>query len=167
MSRRWLAALGLVLSLACATATAQGEAKPFVSGSLAQIVAAHAQRPFILSFWSLTCAHCQEELALLAKLQRQYPALELVLVSTDTPEDNAAISATLSRMKLARVESWVFADSFADRLRFEVDRKWHGELPRTYFYQNGQVTQAVSGKLDAASTEQWLRQTGKRRGGAS
>lgn len=167
MSKRWLAVLWLVLSLACVQVNAQDGARHFVPGSLAQIVAAHEQRPFILSFWSLTCTHCQEELALLAKLQRQYPTLKLVLVSTDTPEDNVAISATLSRMKLARVESWVFADSFAERLRFEVDRKWHGELPRTYFYQGGQISQAISGKLDAARTEQWVRQTSQRSGGGS
>lgn len=145
------------------------ELRPFVPGSLAGIVATRGGKPFILTFWSLTCSHCRDELALFSRLKRQYPSLDVVLVSTDTPEDIAAIQSTLEQIKLTQVESWVFADSFAERLRFEVDKKWHGELPRSYFYRGGQIVSAVSGKLDSKSTEQWVRQafTGRKDNNAS
>ena len=35
---------------------------------------------------------------------------------------------------LGKVEQWVFADPMPERLRFEIDRRWYGELPRTHFY---------------------------------
>ena len=121
-----------------------------------QIRAAHAGRPFLLALWSLTCSHCQEELAQLGKLHEQRPELNVVLVSTDTPDDAATLTATLARHGLARAESWVFADGFAERLRFEIDPRWGGELPRTYLYAADHSARAVSGRLDPQQLEPWI-----------
>lgn len=152
--------LALLLWLALAaisSAAAARELHPFVPGSMGEIVAAHSGRPFILAFWSLTCTHCRDDLTLFGNLQRQHPGIDIVLVATDTPEESAAIQATLSEFKLAQAEAWVFADSFADRLRFEVDKKWHGELPRTYFFAPGEARKAYSGKLRSSDVAQWIK----------
>lgn len=155
-SARLLAfALGV---LALAPAQAAGP-QPFVSGSMQAIRAAHAGRPFLLGLWSLTCSHCQEELALLGRLKEQHPTLDLVLVSTDTPEDAEALSATLARHGLARAESWVFADQFTELLRQEVDPRWSGELPRTLLFDRGHGVTAHSGRLTATELEQWITRT--------
>ena len=151
----------LALLLCCAALSAQAapEVKAFVRGSLQEIAAARQGKPFILAFWSLTCTHCREELGLLGGLLKQHPALSVVVVSTDTPEDAPAIAATLAEYRLERAEAWVFADSFAERLRADVDKKWRGELPRTYFYDNAHQASAVSGKLDPQQLDGWLRAT--------
>jgi outer membrane protein W len=92
------------------------------------------------------------------KLARKYPRLDLVLVSTDTPEEEKLVSSTLAKFSLGKSEAWVFADSFTERLRFEVDKKWQGELPRTYFFSaNGDVA-AISGKLEQKDMEQWAKE---------
>lgn len=130
---------------------------PFVRGSAKEIAAARQGKPYILAFWSLTCTHCREELATLSGLLKQYPALSVVLVSTDTPEDNAAIAATLAEYRLERAEAWVFADSFAERLRADVDRKWHGELPRTYLYDRAHQSNTRSGKMSTMQLAEWLK----------
>lgn len=156
IASRAFAALTLTLLwLAPAHADA---AKPFVSGSLTEITAARAGRPFILALWSLTCAHCQEELALLGRLLAAHPALDLVLVSTDSPQEAAEIGATLARHALERAESWVFADDFAEKLRFQIDRKWRGELPRTYFYAADHSRRGVSGRVAPEEIEAWLKE---------
>jgi hypothetical protein len=49
---------------------------------------------------------------------------------------------------LQNTEAWVFADSFVERLRFEVDKQWQGELPRTYLFSDDGEAEAVSGKLN-------------------
>ena len=157
MRARYLALL-LWLALAAISSTAAArELRPFVSGSMGEIVAARSGRPFILALWSTTCTHCREELTLFGNIRRQHPGIDIVLVSTDTPEDSVTIQATLSEFKLAQAEAWVFADSFADRLRFEVDKKWHGELPRTYFFGPGEVRKAYSGKLPSSDVSQWIK----------
>ena len=147
-----------ILSFAPAPAWAAQEIKPFVRGSYQQIVSVREGKPFIVNFWSLTCSYCVVELAMLKKLMKKYPKLDLVLVSTDTPEEEKDISATLAKFSLGKAESWVFADGFAERLRFEVDRKWQGELPRTYFFGPKNEVTAISGKLEYKEMEQWVKQ---------
>lgn len=155
--RRLLAAL---LCLLAVSAEAAQEIKPFVRGSAQEIAAAHAGKPYILAFWSLTCTHCREELGQLGELLRQHPGLPVVVVSTDTPADRAEIAATLAEYQLSDAQSWVFADSFSERLRADVDKKWRGELPRTYFFDAGHRTVARSGKPSTADFAEWQRQAG-------
>ena len=145
----------LLLALLVGAAAQAAELKPFVAGSMQQIRATHAGRPFVLVLWSLTCSHCQEELAQLGTLQRKHPQLNVVLISTDTPDDAAALTVTLARHRLARAEAWVYADAFAERLRFEVDPRWGGELPRTYFYDRAHAVTVRSGALAPAELERW------------
>jgi len=146
-----------VLACALVAAAQAGELQPFVSGSLQQIVAARHSQPFILAFWSLDCSHCQDELALFGKLARQ-TRLPLVLVSTDSPAQAPQLRAALRRHGLQSMPAWVFADDNADRLRFEIDKHWYGELPRSYLYQADGRAEAVSGKLEPARLAAWLRQ---------
>lgn len=145
----------LLLALLAGAAARAAEPRPFVAGSMQQIRAAYAGRPFVLALWSLTCSHCQEELAQLGKLQRRHPELNMVLISTDTPDDAKALTATLARHGLARAEAWVYADAFTERLRFEIDPRWGGELPRTYFFDRAHAVTARSGALAPAELERW------------
>lgn len=149
--------LALLLCLSAAYASAAPEAKPFVRGSYQSIVSAHAGKPFIIGFWSLTCTSCRDDLALFGKLAKKYRDLDLVFVATDTPEQKQELAHVLKQYRLERTESWVFADSFVERLRYEVDPEWYGELPRTYFYDARGNAQAVSGKLERAQIERWIR----------
>lgn len=155
--------LALALLLALTLPAAAQELKPFVAGSIKEITAARQGKPFILSLWSLTCTHCRDELALLSGLVKKHPDLDLILIATDTPEESDAISATLRQSGLGGAEAWVFADPFAERLRFEIDPKWHGELPRTYLYDPFHKAQAFSGRPDALQLAQWLKKYSARR----
>lgn len=121
------------------------------------VVSAHAGKPFILAFWSVNCIYCKANLEQLGKLLEEHPQLPLVLVATDTAEEGAAIASVLDKYSLSNAESWVFSDTFVERLYFEIDRKWHGELPRTYFYDAAHQVRALSGKLDEVETANWVK----------
>jgi len=159
--KRFGALMGLclgVLSVVPLTALAAQEIKPFVRGSYQQIISARQGKPFIINFWSLTCSYCKVELGMFKKLVKKYPKLDLVLVSTDSPEEEKSVAATLAKLSLGKVEAWVFADSYTERLRFEVDKKWFGELPRTYFISANNEVKAVSGKLGQDEVELWIKE---------
>lgn len=149
--------LGLLLCLSSACSSAAQITKHFVRGSYQEIVSARAGKPFIVSLWSLDCTYCRDDMVLFGKLSKKYPDLDLVLISTDTSEQTKEIARTLQKYPLKKAESWVFADSFAERLRYEVDTQWYGELPRTYFYDAQGHVLALSGKLDYVKIEQWIR----------
>ncbi len=149
--------LGLLLCLSSTCSSAAQIAKHFVRGSYQEIVSARAGKPFIISLWSLDCTYCHDDMVLFGKLSKKYPDLDLVLISTDTPEQINEIARRLQKYPLKKAESWIFADSFVERLRYEVDTQWYGELPRTYFYDARGHALALSGKLDYAKIEQWIR----------
>lgn len=123
------------------------------SGDYARVLARHGDAPFIVSFWSLDCPPCYRELAFWGEQQRKAALLPLVLISTDNAGDAEEIGALLDENGLQDSERWVFGAP-AQQLRFEVDRRWQGELPRTYLIQGGTVVDAVSGVVDAGWFDQ-------------
>jgi thiol-disulfide isomerase/thioredoxin len=154
----------LLLPIFCAmclfagTVSAGAESvRPFVPGSLGKILGERQGKPFILAFWSISCTHCPAELKALGQLKRSYPKLDVVLVAADSPDD-APLAAEMARgYGLEKSPQWVFADAMPERLRFEIDRRWHGELPRTYLYDRQHVVQAFSGLVPPDRLAQWVK----------
>ena len=160
--RTGLSYLFFFLSLLTPFSAGSAEDKPkaFVQGSFAEIVAANVDKPFIVSMWSIDCPPCIRELKLWSELHTKHPKMALVLISTDgmdaSPTINALLKQTLSASAAQKLASWVFADEFEERLRFEIDPQWHGELPRTLFFDRNHDRHSVSGLLKREQIEQWL-----------
>lgn len=152
------AVIACILLMLVSLTSVAGELRPFVSGSMQKIVATHNGRPLIVHFWSLSCPPCLEELAMWARLTKKFPDLNLVMVSTDTSSRRGAVRATLKRYGLDQRRNWIFADEFVERLRFQIDRRWYGELPRTYFFAVDGQSESISGRLKAQQVEVWWRQ---------
>ena len=94
---------------------------------------------------------------MLGKLIENYPAFNLVLVSTDSPGDRKELLRVINGKGVASAEVWVFSEANSPRIRHDVDRIWYGELPRSYFFDGHQNRQAISGVLEREAIERWLR----------
>lgn len=140
------------------------ELRPFNSRSLAAIKQAHAGRPFMVAFWSVSCEPCREEMLIVADLHRQFPKVPIILVAADAPAHRDAVVRFLSGYKLGRIERWQFGDESMERLRYSVDRSWAGELPRSYFFNAAHEATAHSGVVDAKWLGDWLAQAEKATG---
>jgi len=154
--------LGLWLGISFVSVLADPIIRHFVRGSFQEIVASRTGKPFIVSLWSLDCTYCFDDMEIFGRLLKKHQGLDLVLISTDATEQVGEIAKVLQKYPLKQAESWVFADSFAERLRYEIDRQWYGELPRTYFYNAQGHAIALSGRLTQAQIESWIRSTGKK-----
>ncbi len=154
--RPWLAA-GALLAAASLAGPAAGQAlpRPLLAGSFREIVATHRQHPFAVLLWSLDCAPCRDDLGRWADRLRVHPGIDLVLVSTDRPALSREVSALLRRLGLAGVESWIFAAANEERLRAEIDPRWHGEVPRSYLYCGGRRLRSVSGLPGPQVLAEW------------
>lgn len=154
MAARLIFLIGLVFML-----PAMAAVQPFQADSLAQIRAARAAAPFVLVLWSLDCPPCFRELDMLGRLHQADPGLKLVLVATDPfeePGTRPAVRDTLKRFGLAGIEAWAFA-SDPQRLRYVIDPRWYGELPRSYFYGPGQQQRrGVSGRLEETQVRAFM-----------
>ena len=152
-----LCVVGLLLGTSSAL-QADASLKPFDRDSYASIQAQYLGQPLLVSLWSLDCPPCIKELRSLATWRQQYPDLNLVLISTDGLAQQDEASRHLVALGLASVDNWIFADPSAARLRYSIDPRWHGELPRSYLYSIDHPAAAISGILSEQAFQQWLAQ---------
>jgi thiol-disulfide isomerase/thioredoxin len=156
MTRRFLAAMVLLaLALPAVVHSAETELRPFGRGSWQALTKAHAGRPTIVHFWGVTCGPCKVELPQLGGFMKSHPGIDIVTISADfVPDLPAATRAMLERSGLAEAENWIF-DGFADRLRFEIDPTWQGDIPRTLLIARDGFMTTIEGSAEMADLEQW------------
>ena len=154
---RWLVLIACMLSSMPFPARAS-ELRPFVDGSWASILKAHAGRPTIVHFWGLSCRPCRTEMPIWGQIIKQRHGFDFVTVETDmAPSPSEQIEAFLSNAGLPPSgEDWRFADGFAEKLYFQVDPKWQGEIPMTIFIgKDGHIERHV-GVVDSKAVAKWL-----------
>jgi len=149
--------LAALLSVVPYWSAEAADPQSFERGSWAKLREAHAGQPTVIHFWGLTCGPCLVELPHWGALQAARPDLRLVLIAADpSPQDPERLAATLAKAGLDKAESWSFTDRFYERLRYEIDPAWAGELPRTMMIdRNGKAT-VLPGVADLAQVRQWL-----------
>jgi thiol-disulfide isomerase/thioredoxin len=158
MKRHLLAGIFLLaLQLPGARAEAR-ELKPFVRGSWQQVLNSHAGRPTLVHFWGVTCGPCKVELPLLGAFMKDHPEVDMVTISADlAPDQPGAAQSMLKKSGLAAAENWIFSDGFVERLRFEIDPTWQGDIPRTLLIsRDGKIT-TIEGSAEMAEVEKWLK----------
>jgi thiol-disulfide isomerase/thioredoxin len=164
--RRWIVVALLLLAPPAVLAQSPGPAalRPFVRGSWQALRAQHQGQPTIVHFWGITCGPCLTELPQWAALLRARPDLDLVLVDADpVPEASAGILDILARNRLASVENWIVADAFEEKLRYEIDPHWHGEMPYTVLIARDGSVSSFVGEADFARLRRWLDAQGRPR----
>ena len=146
----------MILIIASHVSASQNEIKPFVKGSFKQIQQAHNDRPYIIAFWSETCAYCMKELKIFGQLLKKYPQVDIVSITTDPFLNEETVKRILSSKNLQNIETWVFADNYAERLYFDVDKKWRGELPFTLFFDRNKKMMKHMGTMKEKELVDWL-----------
>jgi thiol-disulfide isomerase/thioredoxin len=151
--------LGLVLVFMLSFTKPAGSAesiRSFTAGSFKQVLASREGKPFVLVLWSLECQYCPTELKMLSALKRSYPKLDVVTIATDTVSDIPQLVSRAESYGTGKFEQWVFAEDMPERLRFEIDGRWYGEVPRTYFYDQKHQREVKMGLVNKAFVEEWL-----------
>jgi thiol-disulfide isomerase/thioredoxin len=138
----------LILSITSLQSEAQESfIKSFGPGSYQQILRENADQPFVLMLWSVDCPSCLKDMALVRDIQKKRPELKIVMLSTDDPNATGEVKTIISRYQLDSLENWVFGSDDAQKLRYEIDPSWYGELPRTYFFNASHQRIGKSGTM--------------------
>ena len=160
MRRTFAIALAVTLGLSAAVALRAanaGQPIAFERGSWAKLNEEHAGQPTIIHFWGVTCGPCVVELPKWGKLLAERPDMRLVLIAADPlPQSPEQVNGALERANLEKAESWAFADRFYERLRFEIDPAWSGELPRTLLIAADGSRTVLPGVADLSTVRKWL-----------
>ncbi|BEV44072.1 hypothetical protein CRBSH125_02550 [Afipia carboxidovorans] len=163
MRYAFVALLGLLVLASNATSASATEIKPFERGSWQAIRAAHAGRPTLVHFWGVTCGPCKVELPELGKFAKAHPGIDVVMIDADlVPNSIQAVTAMLTKAGLDKTERWMFGDSYAERLRYEIDPKWQGDIPRTLLIAVDGTITTIEGSADISNLEKWAASEGKK-----
>ena len=108
--------------------------------------------------WSIDCPPCLKELQEIGQLQGQFAPNGLVLISTDSTDQTTDAQRILTQYGLADAENWQFTGGFPERLRYQIDPNWYGELPRAYFYDAQHKRAGKSGTLSRELLQQFIEQ---------
>jgi thiol-disulfide isomerase/thioredoxin len=157
VSARSLVAM-LALACACGANAAPAEPQPLDAKGLQQLRAAQAGKPYVLSLWSVHCAPCAEEMAMLREMRAKHPGVEIVLVAADAPSEREAIVRYLAKHDPGPAKLYRYADDFEERMRYAVDPRWRGELPRSYFVDAAGMVQSKTGVPEREWVETWFNQ---------
>ena len=160
MRRFLLAAILSVAFLAPALgAEKPSQLKPFVRGSWQDVLRSHAGRPTLVHFWGVTCGPCKVELPLLGQFMKDHAEVDVVTVSADlVPDLPAATRTMLEKSGLGPAENWIFGDGFVERLRFEIDPAWQGDIPRTLLIARDGTVTTIEGSAEIPDLEKWSAQ---------
>jgi thiol-disulfide isomerase/thioredoxin len=157
MKRYLLSAIFLVTLLAPAPATeSPSQLRRFERGSWQQVLHSHAGRPTLVHFWGVTCGPCKVELPLLGQFMKDHGGIDVVTISADLMPDLAgATRSMLEKAGLQAAENWIFSDGFVERLRFEIDPAWQGDIPRTILISRDGTIATIEGSVEIPDLEKW------------
>lgn len=134
-----------------------GPLETFERGSWKTILKAHAGRPLVVHFWGLSCAPCRKELPGWGEILAKRPDAPIVMINADlVPNLLEDAQKFLEQSGLASAENWIFEDRFVERLRYEVDPQWQGEIPLTLLIAPNGTRTTIEGAAPASAVLDWL-----------
>ena len=148
--------IGLALAAMCMGASAD-PIHVFEPDSMEHIAQAQKGKPFVVVVWSLDCEFCRASLDTLAQARRQGKDLNVVTVSTDPvddPELGPMMQERLAKLGMSH-DAWAYGSLPPERLRYAIDRSWHGEKPRSYWFNARGERVAYSGVITPAVIEKY------------
>jgi thiol-disulfide isomerase/thioredoxin len=156
MKRTILSGVILLASSFVVLASEPTKLKSFERGSWQKLLRSHAGRPTLVHFWGVTCGPCKVELPELGEFMKQNPSVEVVTIDADlVPNSDAAAMSMLKDAGLSSAENWIFNDGFAERLRYEIDPVWQGDIPRTILISGSGDMATIEGSTEPAALRKW------------
>src|SRR5215212_2943811 len=123
------------------------------------------QLPLLVNFWATFCDPCRDEFPDLVKIDKDYlpHALEFVTVSLDdVSEIKNEVPKFLDSMK-ATMPAYLLDASDPEPAINLVDRKWRGDLPATYLYnEKGEIVYKHIGRVNTAELREAIEKVVKK-----
>jgi thiol-disulfide isomerase/thioredoxin len=114
--------------------------KPYQSDEWSNLVKSANGAPIAIHFWGVTCPSCVKEMPQWGLFVKNNPNAKIVFIQVDDVSQEA-MKKMLSKAGLDKANNYYVAVPFDERLRYEIDPKWHGETPTTILIdKNGKAS---------------------------
>lgn len=124
---------------------------------LQQLTTSYSGQRWLMVLWSIDCPPCFKELEIIGKLAQKNLALPVVIINADGDESLAIErNNVLKQFGLQTIDTYYFTDSNVETSRYQIDPKWHGELPRSYFVDVQGKRFGKSGLLSKTLILDWI-----------
>jgi thiol-disulfide isomerase/thioredoxin len=117
-----------------------GSLMPYQKGDWESILKKVTDEKVVIHFWGVTCAPCVKEMPLWGNFLKNNQNTKVIFIQVDdvTPE---SMQKMLNKAGLEKANNYFVVGPFDERLRYEIDPKWHGETPTTMLIdKNGKAT---------------------------
>ena len=124
-----------------------------------KLVDSHRGKVVLYDFWATWCAPCREEMPELVRLEAKLRSqgFELVTISADEPEQEAAAEKFLKRLAVRGPLYRKHAKN-DDNFINSIDRKWSGALPALFLYdKSGGKVRSFIGETEMTAVEAAIR----------
>ena len=131
--------------------------QPFVNSTLEQLQQKYQGKNWLMLLWSLDCPPCFKELETVQQLHSGINKLPVVIVNVDSDSEiGAERISVIEQFQLTSLEHYYFVDGEVEKSRYQLDPNWHGELPRSYFFDASGQFRAKSGLVSKKLIKTWL-----------
>ena len=138
--KKYLFALVLVMGIAHLAFADKPNLKPYQRGDWSSLIKSANGAPIAIHFWGVTCPACIKEMPQWGVFIKRHPNAKVIFIQVDdvSPE---MMQKMLDKAGLDKANNYYIASAFDERLRYEIDPRWHGETPTTIFIdKNGKST---------------------------
>lgn len=156
---------GFLLGLTCCCGTvAAANIQSFQLDSFDLIKKHHAGKSFVVMVWSLDCAYCLDSFRALEQVRQKWK-VDVVTIATDRVDDTETATLIGKKLRAGGLQSqaWAYGDVPADQLKYRIDSKWRGELPRSYWFDAQGKSVAHSGVITNALARKHFNANGRGR----
>jgi len=147
MIKNFLLSLFLASSLTSGAFADSNALKPYQTGDWVGLVKSAKGDPMAVHFWGVTCPACVKEMPQWGKFLKTYPNAKIIFIQVDDVSSDS-MRKMLSKAGLENANNYYVASPFDERLRYEIDPKWHGETPTTILIDKQGKVSRKTGLID-------------------
>ena len=129
--------------------------KPYQTGGWSNLVKSANGAPMVVHFWGVTCPSCIKEMPQWGSFLKSHPNAKIVFIQVDdvSPE---SMQKMLTKANLENANNYYVVAPFDERLRYEIDPKWHGETPTTILIDKNSKATRKTGLMNSQELQTWM-----------
>jgi len=145
--KKYLFVLFLAIGLISSAFADTPSLKPYQSGDWSKVLKGANGAPIAIHFWGVTCPSCVKEMPLWGNFLKNNQNAKVIFIQVDdvTPE---SMQKMLAKAGLEKANNYFVVAPFDERLRYEIDPKWHGETPTTILIDKNGKASRKTGLID-------------------